>query len=232
MTATRKGKGATADFRPWSAADNATLRELFPKVEAADVARQLGRTRGAVFHQAARLGLKKNLLWTKDHDIDLRWLWESGLSVTAIARRLSRTPLTTYWRARKLGLRCGCPEGFEYLNAAAERTGYERSTLTNILTWAGVTTHRSMARPTKAAAYRFRIVDPMDVDDAIARWHETEPLETAARRVGVEAELLRRRLRAAGVPEERRAPKAHWRVRQEDVERALQLGRGAAAVAA
>lgn len=215
-------RGATAGFRAWTQLEDDALRVNFGRVSAIELATQLGRSVGAVFHRANRLGLKARRRWTKADDRELRWLWESGeLGVTAIAKRLGRTPVTTYWRAQKLGLPLGVPEGFEYLTHAAERTGYARETLMRVLRWAGVTTHRAMARPTKGASHRMRFVDPYEVDEAIVRWHETETLESAARRLGACAETLRRRLSAQGINDEGRAPKTHWRVRSVDAERAV-----------
>jgi hypothetical protein len=214
-------QGAATGFQPWTEREDQALRDVYESQGYKSACAALPhRTTGAVFHRAQRLGLKARRRWTRADDAQLSDLWESGLRLAAIAAQLDRTPITTYWRAQKLGLALGCPPGFEYLSHAAERTGYDTSQLRPILRWAGVTIQVALARPTKAKR-RMHIVDPESVDEAVAAWHQTEPLEAAARRLGMCAETLRRRLRAIGVTDEGRPKKHHWRVRFEDVERAV-----------
>lgn len=214
--------GVAANTRPWTPEENEILRAAYTKggLVAARAALPY-RTEGALYHHANRIGAKRRRRWTKADDEALRFHWEDGLGLTAIGKRLGRTPLTTYWRARKIGLQPGCPDGFEYLEHSATRTGYARDTLHNILTWAGVTMHRAMSRPEPGRSYHMRIVDPFKVDDAIEAWCKTEPVEAAARRLGIGGDTLRRRLRAAGIADPRTAPKVHWRVREDEIARAV-----------
>jgi hypothetical protein len=213
-------QGATTGFEPWTEREDQVLHKVYESKGYKRACRALPhRTAGAVFHRAQRLGLKARRRWTSADDAQLRDLWESGIRLAAIAERLERTPITTYWRAQQLGLELGCPPGYEYLSHAAARTGYTATQLRPILRWAGVTIQVAHARPTKAR-HRRHVVEPEAVDDAIAAWHRTEPLESAARRLGVCGATLRRWLRAIGVVDEGRDRKCHWRVRTEDVERA------------
>lgn len=218
-------KGATAGFKAWTPADEAKLREAYARGGYKAACAVLpGRTAASVMHRANRLGVLVRRRWTKADDETLRTLWEIGLGIKEIAADLKRTACTTYVRAQKLGLPLGCPDGFEYLSAAAERAGYCTTQLRRILRWAKVTIRRSLGGPTEAAR-RFHIVDPLEVDDALARWHATEPVQAAARRLGLCGETLARRLRKVGVKDTRTKKKQHWRVRGEDVQRALGAGR-------
>jgi hypothetical protein len=209
------------DALTWTAEEDAVVRELYLTNGAAEVAKRLNRSMTAVYGRAARLGLKKNRLWTHEEEVELRSQWESGTSVRSIARLLDRKPGAVFERAKHLQLRRGCPEGFEYLKAAARRTGYDRKTLVRILRWAKVPMKRSLSRPTKGASYGFRIADSDLIDEAVESWLATESVRAAALRAGVNEDMLRRRLVAAGVRDEGRAFRGMWRVRAEDVERAL-----------
>lgn len=222
-------RGALQTFVPWTAEEDAVLREVYEREGHKRVSERLPqRSLSSIFHRANRLGLKARRRWSKADDNQLRDLWDSGVCIHTIAKTLGRTQRTTYWRAQQLGLRLGCPDSFEYLTVAAERTGYCTTQLRPILRWAGVNLKVALARPTKARR-RFHIVDPFDVDDALERWHGTEPLETAARRLGVRGHVLRRWLRAVGVEEPKDRPfRAHWRVRTADVERAVERLRASA----
>lgn len=210
-------KGATAAFAAWTPVEDATLRAAYVRggYKAALLALP-SRSKASVLHRANRLGVQVRRRWTKADDAALGALWELGLPLATIARELKRSPCTTYWRAQKLGLSLGCPPGFEYLSAAAERTGYCTTQLRPILAWAGVKLRTSLGRPT-GAHRRFHIVDPVEVDDALERWHATEPVQAAARRVGVSGDVLRRRLAMAGVQDRRTKKKQHWRVRADEV---------------
>jgi transposase-like protein len=57
----------------------------------------------------------------------------------------------------------------------------------------------------------------MDVDDAVERWHQTETVESAARRLGLCGETLRRRLKSAGHGAARKSNKQHIRVTVDDL---------------
>lgn len=197
--------------KAWTPAEDAILRARYLTEGAAAMARALGRRLTSVHKRTQRLGLYTHRRWTPAEDARLRLCWgEADLAETA--RRMGRTVLTTWWRAQKLGLPLGCPQGWEYLTAAAKRTGYETGGLRPILRWAGVPIRFSISRPTTAPR-RCCIVDPDQVDAAVARWLKTESLTAAARRHGIAAETLERWLRLSGkkLPAKPRAKK-RWRV--------------------
>jgi hypothetical protein len=165
--------------------------------------------------------------WT-GRDLDmLRNNW-GDVTPRELARLLGRSEFAVFLRAVKLGLRAGCPPGFEYLTEAARRTGYDdTSPLRSVLRWAGVKIRRSFARPNAKAHNRPRhIVDSYDVDVAIARWHTTETTTAAARRYDTDCMTLRRLLRravAAGVemPREPKGYNQHWRVPSDIIDRVV-----------
>jgi hypothetical protein len=147
--------------------------------------------------------------WTHREDGKLRMLWGS-MSVAEVAVQLKRSAVTVYWRARKLGLPCGCPQGMEYLTAAAERCGLSTGQLREVLHAAGVRLRVTMSRPEGGVKRHYHCVDPIDVDDAVAAWTKEETPEDAAASRGVSGETVRRALLAAG-----HAPppaKKRWRV--------------------
>ncbi|NUP08412.1 MAG: hypothetical protein HOW73_20370 [Polyangiaceae bacterium] len=147
--------------------------------------------------------------WSPADDKKLRLLW--GAPIANVAVELGRTQRTVYWRARKLGLECGAPQGWEYLTAAAERTGYDTGQLRRILRAAGARPQRSISRPDVVAKRRFNAVDPLDVDDAVAKWCRQETVEEAAARSAISGDTLRRLLLAAGhVPP--RSKRKRWRL--------------------
>lgn len=185
------------------------------------------RTKGAIFHRAARMGLRRRRRWTKAADTELRDLWSFGTPLTTIARRLGRTKATTYWRAQKLGLPLGVPGDFEHLTTAGRRAGYDPGQMRRILAWAGVPVRRSISRPGKSrTGRRFHVVETVLCDEALARWHATEPVETAARRVGLTGDCLRRLLRRAGLIPPKQSRRLHIRVTDEQVQAALAAHRG------
>lgn len=155
--------------------------------------------------------------WTTAEDRRLRNLWGSA-SLYRVAATLGRTALTVHWRARKLGLVCGVPEGHEYLTHAAKRTGFSVSQLRRILRAADVSICCTISRPTRAKR-RFHYVDPLDVDDAVAAWATTETVEAAARARGLVGETLRQALIRAGL--EAPARKRYWRVPSETIDRVV-----------
>jgi hypothetical protein len=224
--------GALAGMTLWTETEDATLRASFAAGGIAAARTALpDRTKSALYGHARRLGLRRRRRWSLEDDARLRRLWDAELDLPDIAARLARTPITTYWRAQKLGLPLGCPTGWESLNVAAERTGYETSQLRRILSAHGAVIRRAVTRESKPRgravgtknARRLRhIVARGEVDAAVAAWLETEPVETAARRLGWCGETLARRLKLIGVEGPGKA-RAHWRVRAEEVEAAARV---------
>lgn len=128
-----------------------------------------------------------------------------------------------YWRGRKLGLTAGCPEGHEYISAAARRTGFNVCQLRRVLVAHEVPVKQALARPgrDRETDRTYGVVETELVNEAVSAWCAREPVEAAARRIGTTPDKLRRRLRAAGVEDQRQNRKQHWRVSGEDLEKAV-----------
>lgn len=208
----------------WTARQEAVLQESYGRVHAKTIGKRLGRSTAGVMHRAARIGLQSRRRWSAEDDQELAALW-GEMSLGTIAKRMKRTVATTYWRARKLGLKRGCPRGLEYLTSAAERTGYDTKTLRAILKANGVRLLPAFARPTKAKRH-FHVVDPQDVDDALAKHHEGAPVQQHAREYGVSGDCLRfwlLRARAAGfdIPAPPTQARCYWHVRTETVAKVM-----------
>lgn len=149
--------------------------------------------------------------WSASEDEKLRVSW-GEVTVPDLAGMLRRTEWAVYRRARDLGISVGCPRGYEWLTAAARRTGYDVATLRSVLDDAGVAMrpalHRLDYTPRSGRVY----VDPFDVDAAVAARNLTETLSSAATRRGIEHRRLIRALAGVdGVPRKPRRGRA-WRI--------------------
>jgi transposase-like protein len=199
----------------WTPSEEAVLRESYGRIHAKTIGKKLGRSVGAVMHRAGRTGLKSRRRWSAEDDQQLRAEW-GECSLGQIAKKMSRTPATIYWRAKEIELELGCPRGLEYLTTAAERTGYDTAPLRRILKAHGVRLLPAFSRPTGARRH-YHVVDPQDVDDAIAKHLAGASVQELARDHGVSGECLRfwlLRARAAGIkmqapPEQTRV---EWRI--------------------
>lgn len=181
--------------------------------------------------------------WKLTEDRRLLKLWGED-PLTSIAKKLQRTPLQTYLRGRKLGLPCGCPQGYEYLSAAAKRCGYSTLQLRRVLEAGGVSLRTAFSHPTGSHRH-YHVVIPHDVDEALAKMNGTEVVHTAARARGTDGETLRRWLIAAGhnppKPPRRRtrkgappAPtkKLRWRVPTAIIDEVVKVRRSCSSVTA
>ena len=163
--------------------------------------------------------------WTPHEERYLTREWgERG--VATIARKLRRTPVAVYSRARTLGLPCGVVQGHESFTAACRRTGFMRAQLRRILTSAHLPPRPVMGRPRANAKGRFlcTMVSPDDVDAAIAHWNATEVVALAAAARGVAGSTLRRWLKVAGHVPPRRG--TTWRVATVTIDRVVKAQRG------
>lgn len=166
--------------------------------------------------------------WTPREDARLRLLWGSA-PLARVAAELGRSSVTTYWRARRLGLPCGCPQGYEYLTDAARRSGFTTDQLRAILRAAGVRLRVAMARPTGATRH-YHYVDLERVDVVVVAWAGQETPEDAARRHGVSGNVVRSALRAAGHVSP--TGKRRWRLPSATIDAALANYRPGASVRA
>lgn len=229
--------GPFAGLAPWTPQDDAALRAAFAVGGGAAAQQALpARTLEAIYKRVRHLGVSRRAHWTAKQDALIRQLWTGEHSLEEIASRLGRSPAQTYWRAGKIGLPLGCPAGWERLWAASRRTGCSITQLRQILAADGATVRVTISRRESwRSHYRQHIVPIAQVDAAVAAWAEEEPVQVAARRLGINPQKLRRRLRAMGLASPARNHK--WRVTEEQVATAAALtlpwrGRGARAAGA
>lgn len=207
----------------WTAAEDAILREFGPKLESSEVAAMLpGRSVYAVFNRLPRLGIQKRRRWTAADDERLRILW--GDPIRTVAKELGRSIATVYWRAQKLGLPLGVPEGGERLSNAAVRSGFALETLRSILAWHGVPIMRALTREALKTKRVTHWVESELVDEAVELWLKTETPHAASRRIGISTARIVNRLLASGLKLPKRPErKCHWRIPSDIIDRAVAM---------
>jgi hypothetical protein len=204
----------------WTPAEDAILRAAWdrgPLLYPVDGLTH--RSRWSLWRRVHTLGLKPHKpYWTAAEDAQLRELWNSGDRIVEIAKAMDRPEAGIYERAQKIGLQLGCPPGFEYLSAAAKRAGVATSQLRERMKQAGLPIH---VATTKRRGYHGRkrrhFVDPVDVDAAMAKWNEAETVSSVARRLGLCAWTLSRKLRAVGCGSSRTHNRQQIRVTEADL---------------
>ena len=206
----------------WTEQEKELLRGAYPQGIRAIRKVLSGRTDRAIYLQAKKMGLRndRSRPWTEEDVKKLRFLW--GLEAfERIPKALNRTPAAVYHYAKHtLGLKVGCPDGWEHITQAAERTGFGVATLKGVLKHAGVKPMKSYSLSEEGARFRNLIVVPSDVDMAVKEWCTTETLFAASQRLKMSAENLKKQLVEGGL----KAPKrksAVWRIPSKDIERAL-----------
>lgn len=158
----------------WSPERDAEVRRRYPKESGEALAASLGISTSALWQRVNRLGIAKHPRWTAADDERLLLLW-GETSLEGVAAAMGRTVRAAYWRAKLMGLPLGCPQGHEYLSAAAARTGYATYQLREILKHARVAIKRAMVRPTGPRSVRLHhVVVPFDVDRAVECWLQKE----------------------------------------------------------
>ena len=124
--------------RPWTEKNKAALRAAYAKGGyKACKARFPKRGKWSLYHMLSRLRLCRSRRWTPKEIEHLYTYWGTQ-SLRSLCRILRRTRVAICGKARQLGLSLGCPQGFEYLTAAATRAGYNTRQLRQILAWAEV----------------------------------------------------------------------------------------------
>ena len=181
----------------WTEAEMEILRANYMAIGAKAVKTLLPeRSMQAIYNKAEAFGLIRRRFWT-EHDLAvMRGNW--GVEdIDTIAKRLGRTAESVGAKAKLVGLPVLVPEGWESLVSAVRRTGYAHPTLRRILKWAEVRVIRAYAAR-RGTRYNQHIVDPFEVDEAVARWHQTETPVTAARARGVSVKSLMSAARECG----------------------------------
>jgi L-rhamnose mutarotase len=181
------------DNRPWSPEEDRIIVENYASMKAADLAKMLpGRTISAICARACRAGLAKRRGWTEMEIRNLQARW--GAPLTYIAMEMGRSKPSVAKQIQKLQLRGGAEIGRETIKHAAVRAGVAPATMAKILKQYGVKTYRSIYFKARAQ-YHHRYVEIYDVDDAMAKWGNTETVRAAATRLGMCDKALAKRLR-------------------------------------
>lgn len=213
----------------WSPAEDEILRRHYRTAGGAATAAMLPRrSRATVQKRASILGCVIRPNWSQADDTQLMNLWESGRALPSIAQRLGRSPTAVYKRAVRIGLHVGAPRGCEYLYASVQRTGFNSTAqLRRVLQWAGVEIYPALSDPKERKGRRRRqwhqhYVEPVAVDEAVARWVRSETVTDAAHRYGIADMTMRKWLLRAGVIESRtNGGRAPHRIEKEEIDRVM-----------
>jgi len=218
---------ATHPFgRPWTPAEDASLRSNLERVGTREMAKRLGRSVTALRQRAAKIGARtiggsRRPHWNDIQRRRLKNLW-GEYALRYIAERVGHSANATRTEAGRLGLP-SVPAGMELLQHAADRAGLDRDALKNILEWHGVEIHWPLRYPTKHPR-TFLCVDSFEVDEAVKAWVDSETLKSAASRIGRSPQWLARRLRGVeGVPPKETGK--HWRIPSSIIDRVVGQGR-------
>jgi hypothetical protein len=213
---------------PWTETEKGVMRASYLKVGMKAMLKRLpGRSRSSILSKAYSMGLKKRRHWTDKEASWLRSNW--GVEpMDTLCARLRRSRASVHWKAEKIGLKVGAPEGWETITAAARRSGYAVSSLRNILAWADAKIILAY-HATRQTKCRRMIVESFDVDDAVERWLASEYLHSAAkaRRMG-DRTLLQMMLACGGKMTRMKKAKGHgwWRAETREWDRAVMEARG------
>lgn len=211
-----------AGRKPWTEAEDDVIRARYLTDGGAAVAAVLNRSLNVVYERARRkLGLRKAPQWTELQDRRLRLLWGEK-TIEQLEPELGRSKYGIYDRAYDLGLPIGCPQGYEYFTAAAERTGFTKGELWRVLSHYKVPVRRAMSRPAKGVTSRRHVVEPDAVDEAIEQWLQAEVLAVAAKARGIVPSTLERWLVASGLPLPKKPGKRRrWRIPTTTIDAAI-----------
>lgn len=209
--------------QPWSEAEVALLREVWPKgVEVARAAFP-HRTAKSIGMKAHALRLVSGHLWNAKTNAQLTLLWDPVVGdLRKIAQMMGRSPIAVYHHAVKV-LKLGVvPQGYAVIYKAAAWAGIAPGTLDRLIATKKLKSYRPFSHP-RYAGGRAHIVSLDDLEAVIQDYYvERMSIDKVAAKLGHSAPHLRTRLKKAGLqpPSDRRG--TTWRVREEDVRRVLQ----------
>ena len=133
--------------------------------------------------------------WTPDEDEALSFLWDNK-HLSAVARRLGRSPSAVHARATHLGL-CKRP-CWVTLQEVAEASGFDRERVQRILRWKGVVVRKANVPRKRRVANKQTRIDHDDALAAVEAWCRTETARMAADTRDKSYSWLKRRLLQAG----------------------------------
>lgn len=197
---------------PWTEAEEAVIREYYPKLKRKNhakvwaelLARVPGRSKFACQVRANRLGIVVKKPWTEEEDDGLRQRW-SDCSASTILRYLpGRSWNAVLLRAKNLGLE-GRWQGFMSLRVAANVAGYSVEGLQTILDVMHVPLqHKSAVTRSGKRSGVHKMVEYDEVVEAIENYNKLETPRQAGERWGVPGSQVAKWVLQAGL----RAPKS------------------------
>lgn len=208
------------------------VREHWDKTPIKTLAKQLGTSVCLIRSRAKLLGLKSKYTaggskpWNERDDRLLSWHLESR-GPKALAKELGRTYNAIIRRAIALGLiERGCLRGYETLEQASIRTGYDASTLRRIIKGRGIKAKKPNTHDERVHDQAARSTYSMtEIDRAVAEWHETETFHSACLRLEVDPSVMKKTLARLGVTKPPNMKRVHWRIPTDKLEEAAALAR-------
>lgn len=210
---------------PWSADEEAMLREHLPTLGSKRTAELMGRSQDSVLGHARKLGLLSGRFrrWTEREDKQLFMLWGSE-TPRELAAKLGRTTYSVCWRAGQLGLEREYLPDTASVTKHSERFGYDQRSLRRILEWAGAQKAVPIFEPRPGSKSRPAPYDISEVEDAVERWLASEFVGPAAKRRGMDHRRLTRILNASGLEFPARPGRGqYWRIPTKTIDEAIAI---------
>ncbi len=206
------------------------VRDNWDKVSVPKMAKALGVSMDAIRHRAKLMGLKSELTagghkpWSEKDDLKLQWEFETR-SVKAIAKELGREYDSVRRRAYHLGLlQNGYAQGYESLEAASKRTGYNPDQLKRMLQGRNVRAKRVDASQEKLInKVNRKVYRTDDIDDAVKDWLKTETFYQACLRLEILPHRMKKMLSMLGVERPEKLAGQHWRISSDILDKAAKL---------
>lgn len=132
----RRQLGLARDFNPWTAEEDAVLKELVKTYTIGDVAKKIGRSYSSVEARMRRIGIQSPMSgynkkkWTRE---EINTLYEMASTSTQkrAAKELNRSKGSVQQKSRKLGI--NWQQGRISLNEISRVTGLGKTTIQKVL---------------------------------------------------------------------------------------------------
>lgn len=206
-------------YRPYSKEEISVIERLYRSGGPSACAPFMpGRSEWCITKAAQARGFKRRPgKWSKEEEKLLCDSWHI-VDLEDIAKKLNRKKLGVYWKAKKLGLHIGTPQGMETLNACSIRTGFTAAAIVHVLKWAGVSLMRSQTvNRNWKGKYTHQFVDTFEADEAVRSFLTSETLNEASRRTGIGRQSLYKFMVKEKAPHRPRK-KRQWRLQADYID--------------